>query len=78
MIMDSRRVVVGSTHSADTGITAFLGAQGHLIVRPLTREAAVHTLLDRCHVAIDDITLVIGRGSALLRNPRTKRSLVSR
>ena len=64
-------VVVGSTHSADTlRITAFLGRNGHPhTYLDLTRESDVQTLLDRFHVAIEDIPIVICRGSALLRNP---------
>lgn len=64
-------VVVGSTHSAETlRITQFLGRNGHpYTYLDLTREGDVQRLLDKFQVAIDDIPIVICRGSALLRNP---------
>ena len=64
-------VVVGSMHSAETlRIKAFLSRNGHPYAYvDITREADVEKLLDAFHVAVDDVPIVICRGTAMLRNP---------
>ncbi len=64
-------VVVGSMHSAETlRIKAFLSRNGHPYAYvDITREADVEKLLDGFQVAVDDIPIVICRGTAMLRNP---------
>ena len=64
-------VVVGSVHSAETlRITAFLSRNGHpYSYVEITREADVEKLLESFHVAVDDIPIVICRGTMVLRNP---------
>ena len=54
-------VVVGSTHSAETlRITAFLSRNGH---------PYAYVESDGLHAAVDNIPLVICRGTVVLRNP---------
>jgi thioredoxin reductase (NADPH) len=64
-------VLVGSDHSADTlRIKEFLtpNVYPHAYV-DLDRDPDVQQLLDRFHVGIGDIPVVICRGQSVLRNP---------
>jgi thioredoxin reductase (NADPH) len=64
-------VLIGSSHSLDTfRIKEFLtrNYQPYSYV-DLDREADVQDLLDRFHVAITDLPVLICRGSIVLRNP---------
>jgi thioredoxin reductase (NADPH) len=64
-------VVIGSAHSAGTlGVREFLTRNGypfHYI--DLDRDAAAQELLDRFHVAADEVPVLICRGETVLRNP---------
>src|SRR5258705_1189605 len=64
-------VLVGSMHSADTlRIKEFLTRNGHPYAYvDLDLDADVQELLDRFHVAVGDIPVLICRGDAVLRNP---------
>jgi thioredoxin reductase (NADPH) len=64
-------VVVGSMHSAETlRIKAFLSRNGHPYAYvDITREADVDKVLEGFQIAVDDIPIVICRGTAMLRNP---------
>jgi thioredoxin reductase (NADPH) len=64
-------VLVGSVHSAATlRIKEFLTRNGHPFgYVDLDREADVQDLLDRFHVAISDIPVLICRSDVVLRNP---------
>jgi thioredoxin reductase (NADPH) len=64
-------VLVGSTHSSDTlRIREFLTRNGHPHAYiDLDRDKDVQYLLDRFHVGIADIPVVICRGEFVLRNP---------
>jgi len=64
-------VLVGSTHSPDTlRIREFLTRNGHPHAYiDLDRDKDVQHLLDRFHVGIADIPVVICRGQSVLRNP---------
>ncbi len=64
-------VLVGSTHSAGTlRLKEFLTRNGHPYAYiDLDRDADVQVLLDRFHVAISEVPVVICRGTAVLRNP---------
>jgi thioredoxin reductase (NADPH) len=64
-------VLVGSTHSPDTlRIKEFLTRNGHPHAYiDLDRDKDVQHLLDRFHVGIADIPVVICRGQSVLRNP---------
>jgi thioredoxin reductase (NADPH) len=64
-------VLVGSTHSPDTlRIKEFLTCNGHPHAYiDLDRDKDVQHLLDRFHVGIADIPVVICRGQSVLRNP---------
>lgn len=64
-------VVVGSRHSAGTlRIKEFLTRNGHPYADiDLDRDADVQELLDRFHVVVSDIPVVICRGTTVLRNP---------
>jgi len=63
--------VVGSAHSADTlRIKEFLVRNGHPYAYvDLDRDADVQGLLDRLHVSVFDVPVVICRGETVLRNP---------
>ena len=63
--------VVGSSHSADTlRVKEFLARNGHPSAYiDLDRDADVQSLLDRFHVSVSDIPVVICRGETVLRNP---------
>jgi thioredoxin reductase (NADPH) len=64
-------VLVGSNFSAETlRIREFLTRNGHPFTYiDLDRDAEVQVLLDRFHVAVTDIPVLICRGDAVLRNP---------
>jgi thioredoxin reductase (NADPH) len=67
-------VLVGSNHSADTlRIKEFLTRNGypHSYV-DLDRDPDVQQLLDRFHVSLADIPVVICRGESVLRNPTNR------
>jgi thioredoxin reductase (NADPH) len=67
-------VLVGSNHSADTlRIKEFLTRNGypHAYV-DLDRDPDVQQLLDRFHVSLADIPVVICRGESVLRNPTNR------
>ena len=64
-------LVLGSDHSAGTlRIREFLGRNGHpYSYVNLDRDAGVQDLLDRFHVAVTDVPVLIWRGDVVLRNP---------
>ena len=64
-------ILVGSIHSPDTlRLKGFLGRNGHpYSYIDLDRDPEVQSLLDRFHVTVDDIPVIICRGSMVLRNP---------
>jgi thioredoxin reductase (NADPH) len=64
-------VLVGSTHSSGTlRIKEFLTRNGHPYTYiDLDRDTGVQELLDRFHVGVDDVPVVICRGAVVLRNP---------
>jgi thioredoxin reductase (NADPH) len=68
-------VVIGSMHSAGTlRVKEFLTRNGHPFhYVDLERDTAAQELLDRFHVTIDDVPVVICRGGAALRNPTNTR-----
>jgi thioredoxin reductase (NADPH) len=67
-------VLIGSMHSADTlRIKEFLTRNGHPFTYvDLDRDPDVQDLVDRFHVAVADIPVMICRGEAVLRNPSNK------
>ena len=64
-------VVIGSTHSSGTlRVKEFLTRNGHPYhTLDLDRDRDAQELLDRFHVSVADVPVVICRGSAALRNP---------
>jgi thioredoxin reductase (NADPH) len=64
-------VLIGSMHSAATmRIKEFLTRNGHpFAYLDLDRDPDVQQLLDRFHVAVAEIPVLICRGDAVLRNP---------
>jgi thioredoxin reductase (NADPH) len=64
-------VLIGSMHSPGTlRVKEFLTRNGHPYAYiDLDRDAAVQTLLDRFHVAVADVPVLICRGTTVLRNP---------
>jgi len=64
-------VLVGSAHSSGTlRIKEFLTRNGHpYAYLDLDRETGVQDLLDRFHVRVDEIPVLICRGTTVLRNP---------
>ena len=64
-------VLVGSSHSPGTlRIKEFLTRNGHpYSYMDLDREEGVQDLLDKFHVKIDEVPVIICRGSLVLRNP---------
>jgi thioredoxin reductase (NADPH) len=64
-------VLIGSVHSRDTlRIKEFLTRNGHPYAYiDLERDSDVQNLLDRFHVALADVPVLICRGSTVLRNP---------
>jgi thioredoxin reductase (NADPH) len=64
-------VVIGSTHSGGTlRVKEFLTHNGHPFhYVDLDRDPTAQELFDRFHVTIDDVPVLICRGTAALRNP---------
>jgi thioredoxin reductase (NADPH) len=68
-------VLLGSTHSADTiRLREFLVRNGHPHTYiDLEHETGTQELLDRFHVSLDDIPVLICRGTSVLRNPTNEK-----
>jgi thioredoxin reductase (NADPH) len=68
-------VVVGSNHCSGTlRVREFLTRNGHPhAFLDLDEEGHVQELLDRLHVALEDVPVVIWRGTEVLRNPSNER-----
>jgi len=68
-------VVIGSAHSAGTlRVKEFLTRNGHPFhYVDLDRDREAQELLDRFHVEIADIPVLICRGDAVLRNPTNQK-----
>jgi thioredoxin reductase (NADPH) len=66
-------VMLGSRHSADTfHLREFLSRNGQpYTYLDVDSDPAVGPLLERFHVQVDEVPLVIVRGETLLRNPST-------
>jgi thioredoxin reductase (NADPH) len=64
-------VLIGSSHSAGTlRVKEFLIRNGHPHAYiDLDRDAGVQELLDRFHISVADVPVVICRGELVLRNP---------
>ncbi len=64
-------VVVGSSHSAGTlRVKEFLTRNGHPFqYLDLDRDRDAQEVLDRFHVAVGDVPVVLGCGGTVLRNP---------
>src|SRR5260221_7969258 len=64
-------VLVGSSHSPGTlRVKEFLTRNGHPYAYiDLERDSAVQELLDRFHVSVEDVPILICRGVTALRNP---------
>ena len=64
-------VLIGSVHSAGTlRIREFLTRNGHPYTYiDLDRDSDVQEMLDRFHVTVHDVPVVICRGDVVLRNP---------
>lgn len=64
-------VLIGSNHSAGTlRIKEFLTRNGHPYANiDLDTDPDVQTLLDRFHVRVEDVPVIICRGEIVLRNP---------
>lgn len=67
-------VLIGSSHSPDTlRIKEFLSRNGHpYSYIDLDRDADVQILLDRFAIRIDEVPVIICRGSLVLRNPTNR------
>src|SRR5262245_20930720 len=67
-------VLVGSAHSPGTlRIKEFLTRNGHpYSYIDLDKDTGVEALLDRFHVSVRDVPVVICRGELVLRNPSNK------
>ena len=67
-------VVLGSTHSAGTlRVREFLTRNGHPHqYLDLDRDPQAQELIDQFHVSVDDIPVLVCRGSAVLKNPSNK------
>jgi thioredoxin reductase (NADPH) len=68
-------VLIGSSHSVDTlRIKEFLTGNDHPYkYLDLDKDADVQALLDRFHVAIADVPVMICRGEVVLRNPSNQK-----
>ena len=64
-------VLIGSSHCAGTlRVKEFLTRNGHpYSYIDLDHDSGVQELLDRFHIAIDDVPVLICRGELVLRNP---------
>jgi thioredoxin reductase (NADPH) len=69
-------VVIGSTHSAGTlRVKEFLARNGHPFhYVDLDRDRTAQELFDRFQVTVNDVPVLICRGTAALRNPTNHRS----
>jgi thioredoxin reductase (NADPH) len=67
-------VLIGSVHSLDSlRIKEFLTRNGHpYSYIDLDRDAEVQDLMDRFHVAVADLPVLICRGQLVLRNPNNQ------
>jgi thioredoxin reductase (NADPH) len=67
----SETILIGSRHSADTlRLREFLTRNTYPYMNvDVDGDPGVQELLDRFHVAVDEIPVVIGRGGRVLRNP---------
>lgn len=67
-------VVLGSRHSAGTlRLREFLGRNGHPFTYvDLDRDEESRDMLERFHVTVDDVPVVICRGRTVLKNPSNK------
>ncbi|HUQ98934.1 MAG TPA: FAD-dependent oxidoreductase [Gemmatimonadaceae bacterium] len=68
-------VLVGSNHSADTiRIKEFLTRNAHpyTVVDP-DRDDGMQEMLDRFHFALEDLPVLICRGTSVLRNPTNRK-----
>ena len=67
-------VLIGSSHCAGTlRIKEFLTRNGHPFSSvDLDREADVQQLLDRFHISVADVPVLICRGAMILRNPSNR------
>ena len=68
-------VLIGSTHSPGTlRIREFLTRNGHPhLYVDLDRDPGVQELLDRFHIAVTDIPVLICRGATVLRDPSNQK-----
>src|SRR6267142_485987 len=68
-------VLLGSTHCRGTlRIKEFLTRNGHpYSYIDLDSDPGVQMLLDRFHVSVDDVPVLVCRGDVVLRNPDNKR-----
>ena len=68
-------VVIGSAHNAGTlRVKAFLSRNGHPFhYIDLDRDGEAQELLDRFHISVADIPVLICRGDAVLKNPSNAR-----
>ena len=64
-------ILIGSSHSADTlRLRQFLGRNGFPYVSvDVERDPDVAELLDRFHIGIDEVPVVVCRGEQVLKNP---------
>jgi thioredoxin reductase (NADPH) len=64
-------ILIGSSHSADTlRLREFLSRNGHPHTYvDIDRDADVQSLLDGFHVGLDEIPVLVCRGTRVLRNP---------
>jgi thioredoxin reductase (NADPH) len=67
-------ILIGSSHSAGTlRVQEFLTRNGHPYAYfDLERDTGVQALLDRFHVAVAEIPVLICRGEQVLRNPTNR------
>jgi thioredoxin reductase (NADPH) len=67
-------VLIGSSHSAGTlRVQEFLTRNGHpYSYLELERDSSVQSLLDRFHVGVADVPILICRGEVVLRNPTNR------
>ncbi len=68
-------VLIGSDHSAGTlQVKEFLARNGHpYAYLDLDRDDAVQEILDRFHIGLEDVPVLICRGDTVLRNPTPER-----
>ncbi|MEA2161908.1 MAG: thioredoxin reductase [Thermoanaerobaculia bacterium] len=68
-------ILIGSTHTQGTlRIKEFLTRNGHPYnYIDLDTDSDVQTLLDRFHVSVDDVPVLICRGEFVLRNPSNEK-----